>query len=106
MLLFNLCKVYLEFLISLSTNVLIGIGLALILIGIFIDGDFAKSIALLLAVFPLIFYLFGMFAGFLKGCGGAWFIFTWLIYASMDISVLVLLVMLVGYIARKISNNA
>ena len=103
MLLYQFCRLYLEFLSSLSSIILGGLVATLILIAIFIDGDIAKGLLLILLGAPIIFSLFGMFANFLLK-QGLWMIAGCIIFGIMDIGIIVLLICGIMWLINEIRS--
>lgn len=87
MLLYQLCRIFLEFLSSLDSTILGGLIIILLAIGIFVDGDLAKCIFFLVIGAPFMIQLVGMFANYLLD-KGAWMVAGIILYGIMDIGII------------------
>ena len=101
MLLYQFCRIFLEFLASLDSTILGGLIIILLAIGLFVDGDLAKCIFFLFVGAPFIIQLIGMFANFLLD-QGVWKIAGIILYGIMDIGIIAGLVWLVVWIIGEI----
>ena len=95
MLTYFLCKLYLEFLLSLSTFIIMIIVGIILVLG-FLGGGNASTALGLIAVVPVILYFFGWIAEFLKNSWFLFAIFGWAIYIAMDFIWIMLFILLVA----------